>query len=186
MHHNVTCLFLTFRFKTNEILTIMKHWKLCLGHVFLVFAFKTNEISIVFLKTNKNSKKSQKTKKTKKSPSQILIWGEGSRHETGGALDMTPGGSRHDTVTPWHRDTVTPWHRDTVTPCHVTPCRSVTVSRCHGVMSRAPPLRSESGSATFWFFLFFGFFWFFGFFFQKKYWYFVGFKSKNQKDASKK
>ena len=50
-----------FRFKTNEILTIMSHCKLLFGRVFLVFAFKTNEISILFLK-----KKTQKPKKTKK------------------------------------------------------------------------------------------------------------------------
>ena len=159
--------FCNFRFKTNEILTIMSHWKLLFGRVFLVFAFKTNEISIVFLK--KKPQKLKKTKKPKKPKSRrARFWSEGRS-------------SRHDTVTPWHYDTVTPrqgvaWHGVTVSRCHgvtvsrchgvtVSQCHGVTVSRCHGVMSRAPPLRSESGSTTFWFFLFFGFL---GFFFSKK------------------
>ena len=131
----------------------------------------------------KNPKKKQKNPKNQKVA-------EPDSDLRGGALDMTP----------WHRDTMTPWHRDkvsrgtvsrchgvTVSRCHgvtVSLCHSVTVSRCHGVtVSCLEPLPSDQNLALrlFGFFCFLGFL---GFFFQKNYWYFVGFKSKNQKDAS--
>ena len=83
MHDNVTCLFLTFRFKTNEIFTIMSHYRLLVGRVFLVFAFKTNEISILFLK-----EKPQNPKKPKNPKKQKVA--EPDSDLRGGALDMTP------------------------------------------------------------------------------------------------